>query len=265
MTAEDLGGGVRLVLEPPVATVELTRPDRLNAQTPATWTALAEAGRRLDGTIRVAVLRGAGRAFSAGLDRAMFTPAGVPGEPSLLELAALGDDELESVIAGFQEGFTWWRRPDLVSIAAVQGHAIGAGFQLALSTDLRVLADDAALSMRETTLGLVPDLTGTATLVATLGYARALEITATGRTVSAGEAERLGLAQLVVTRDALDDAVADLVAALLAAPRDALVETKALLLGAVDRRYDEQRAAERAAQVRLLRDLAASVVQPDHG
>ncbi len=109
--------------------------------------------------------------------------------------------------------------------------------------------------MRETSLGLVPDLTGTQPLVHLVGYARALEICATGRFVHAEEAERTGLANLVVPAEQLDAAVADLAAALLAAPRDAVVETKALLQGAVGRGLDEQRAAERAAQGRRLRDL----------
>ncbi len=140
----------------------------------------------------------------------------------------------------------------------MQGHAIGAGFQLALACDLRVLADDAQLAMAETGLGLVPDLGGTAPLVETVGYARALELCLTGRRVGADEALRSGLATLVVPRAELAAATADLVAALLAAPRDAVVETKALLLGAVGRPRDAQEAAERAAQLRRLRDLAAA-------
>ena len=75
-----------------------------------------------------------------------------------------------------------------MSIAAVQGHAIGAGFQLALACDLRVVADDVQFAMRETSLGLVPDLTGTHPLVGLVGYARALEICVTGRFVHAEEA-----------------------------------------------------------------------------
>ncbi len=124
----------------------------------------------------------------------------------------------------------------------MQGHAIGAGFQLALACDLRVVADDVQFAMRETSLGLVPDLTGTQPLVDLVGYARALEICATGRFVHAEEAERIGLANLVVPADELDAAVRDLAAALLAAPRDAVIETKALLRGAGSRTYDEQRA-----------------------
>ncbi|GHJ29270.1 MULTISPECIES: enoyl-CoA hydratase/isomerase family protein [Streptomyces] len=248
--------GVRLTVDEAVATVTLTNPAKRNAQSPALWRALAEAGKLVPGTVRVVVLRAEGKSFSAGLDRQAFTPEGFDGEPSFLDLARGSDEELDATIAEYQEAFTWWRRNDIVSVAAVQGHAIGAGFQLALACDLRVCADDAQFAMRETSLGLVPDLTGTHPLVGLVGYARALEICVTGRFVHAEEAERTGLAHLVVPAAELDGAVQDLAAALLAAPRDAVIETKALLRGAVDRCYEDQRAAERAAQARRLRDLA---------
>ncbi|MFJ2745573.1 enoyl-CoA hydratase/isomerase family protein [Streptomyces sp. NPDC087440] len=248
--------GVQLTVEDAVATVTLANPAKRNAQSPALWRALTEAGRALPGTVRVVVLRGEGKSFSAGLDRQAFTPEGFDGEPSFLDLARGSDADLDAEIARYQEAFTWWRRPDIISIAAVQGHAIGAGFQLALACDLRVVAEDVQFAMRETSLGLVPDLTGTHPLVGLVGYARALEICATGRFVHAAEAERTGLANLVVPNDELDGAVRDLTAALLAAPRDATVETKALLQGASNRSYEDQRTAERAAQARRLRDLA---------
>ncbi|MFD8970042.1 enoyl-CoA hydratase/isomerase family protein [Streptomyces sp. NPDC059568] len=247
--------GVRLTVEDAIATVTLTNPAKRNAQSPALWRALTEAGRSLPGGVRVVVLRGEGMSFSAGLDRQAFTPEGFDGEPSFLELARGSDADLDAAIAGYQDGFVWLRRNDIVSIAAVQGHAIGAGFQLALACDLRVVASDVQFAMRETSLGLVPDLTGTHPLVGLVGYARALEICATGRFVQAEEAERTGLANLVVPVDELDAAVRDLAGALLAAPRDAVIETKALLRGAAGRSFEEQRAAERAAQARRLRDL----------
>jgi enoyl-CoA hydratase/carnithine racemase len=248
--------GVRLTVDESVATVTLTNAAKRNAQSPALWRALTQAGRSLPGTVRVVVLRAEGKSFSAGLDRQAFTPEGFDGEPTFTDLARGSEADLDATIAEYQEAFTWWRRSDLVSIAAVQGHAIGAGFQLALACDLRVVADDVQFAMRETSLGLVPDLTGTHPLVSLVGYARALEICATGRFVLAEEAERTGLANLAVPADQLDDAVRDLVAALVAAPRDAVIETKALLRGVQDRTYEEQRVAERAAQGRRLRDLA---------
>ncbi|AXG77181.1 enoyl-CoA hydratase/isomerase family protein [Streptomyces paludis] len=247
--------GVRLTVEDAVATVTLTNPAKRNAQSPALWRALTQAGRSLPGSVRVVVLRAEGKSFSAGLDRRAFTPEGFDGEPSFQDLAQGSDEDLDATISAYQDGFIWLRSPDLVSIAAVQGHAIGAGFQLALACDLRIVASDVQFAMRETSLGLVPDLTGTHPLVGLVGYARALEICATGRYVQADEAERTGLANLAVPPADLDAAVRDLTTALLAAPRDALIETKALLQGATSRTLAEQRAAERAAQGRRLRDL----------
>ncbi|WP_420032947.1 enoyl-CoA hydratase/isomerase family protein [Streptomyces sp. cg28] len=248
--------GVRLTVDDAIATVTLTNPDKRNAQSPALWRALTEAGRSLPGSVRVVVVRGEGKSFSAGLDRQAFTPEGFDGEPSFIDLARGGDDLLDTTIAEYQDAFTWLRRSDILSVAMVQGHAIGAGFQLALSCDLRVVADDVQFSMRETSLGLVPDLTGTHPLVSLVGYARALEICVTGRYVHADEAVASGLANVAVPADALDAATSDLTGALLAAPRDAVIETKALLQGASRRTLDEQRVAERAAQGRRLRDLA---------
>lgn len=251
-----VAAGVRLERDGRRLTLTLARPERRNAMTPATWRALAAVGDAVSGSdVAVIVLRAEGPSFSAGLDRGMLGD-GADGEPGLARLAVLPPDELDAAIAGFQRGFSWWREVDAVSVAAVGGHAVGAGFQLALACDLRVLADDAALAMREPSLGLVPDLGGTSPLVRTVGYPRALEICATGRWVGAQEAAALGLAELVVPRAELDGAVEDLAGALLAAPGAALAATKQLLAGAADRAPAEQRAAERAAQVPLLRHHA---------
>jgi len=190
------------------------------------------------------VVRGQGASFSAGLDRAEFPL-----------LAAMGRDPAAAeIIAGYQQGFAWLGRTDLVSIAAVQGHAIGAGFQLALACDLRVAAEGTVFSMKETSLGLVPDLTGTHPLVAAVGLPRALEWCLTGRFVSADEALAAGLLNAVVPADELSTAVDQLVSAVLACPRDAVIETKALLVGAARRTPQEQWKAEREAQARVLRD-----------
>lgn len=220
--------------------------------------ALRDISRDLPGDIRVVVVRGEGRAFSAGLDRAVLTggTGNGPTDSTFAGLVQLPPEECADRIAVYQEAFTWLRRPSLVTIAAVQGHAIGAGFQLALACDLRVLAEDALLSMAEVTLGLVPDLGGTKRLVDLVGYGRAMELCLTGRRVPADEAHAIGLATAVVPRADLDTAVGDLVAAVLAADRCAGSEIKALLAGAGARSYPEQDRAEREAQTRRLRDLA---------
>jgi len=115
--------GLHLEVNGLVATITLDRPETRNSQTPATWLALRVIGASLDPSVRVVVLRGRGETFSSGLDRRMLTPEGVDGE-SLLTLLEMPDGELADTIAGYQEGFTWLRRSDVITIAAVRGHAI---------------------------------------------------------------------------------------------------------------------------------------------
>ncbi|MUL43464.1 enoyl-CoA hydratase/isomerase family protein [Streptomonospora sp. PA3] len=252
--------GLRLSVTGEVATVTLARPERRNAMTGRTWEALAHVGQTLPESVRIVIVTGEGSSFSSGIDLNMFRPGGIEGEVSLTDRIADGsadDAELDALIAHYQEGFRWLRRPDVVSVAAVRGHAIGAGFQLALSCDLRILADDAQLCMKEPALGLVPDLTGTKPLVDLVGPNRAMELCLTARTVSAAEARELRLAELVVESGQLEGAVDDLVAALLAVPREAAAATKELLQGAPGRTLEEQSAAERRAQAARLRALAA--------
>jgi enoyl-CoA hydratase/carnithine racemase len=237
-----------------ILTVRLTQPETLNAQGPALWRELAAIGRNLDPAVRAVVLCADGPAFSAGLDRRMFTPEGIPGEGSMLEFARMPADELRSLIATFQGAFAWWRRADVVTVAAVQGHAVGAGFQLALGCDLMVVADDVQLAMKEPSLGLVPDLGGTLPLVEAVGYSRALELVVSGRRVGAEEAVRIGLALRAVPRDQLEAAAREVAASCATALPGAISATKRLLRDAMhpeghSAAHDAQMDAERSAQV----------------
>ena len=258
-------GGVRVAWTgpagEPVVTVTLDRPATRNAQVPATWRALSAVGENLPEGTRVVVLGSGGPVFSSGIDLRTFTPDGVDGESVLAPFQGLDDAAAADLIVGFQQGFSWWHdRDDVITVAAVQGAAVGAGFQLALACDLRVCSDAARFAMRETSLGLVPDLTGTYPLVRAVGYARALELCATGRWVGAEEALRLGIATTVVPLDDLPAATTELVAGLLAAPEASLRATKAVLRAALsaDGAVDQRR-NEREAQIPLLRRLAASL------
>jgi enoyl-CoA hydratase/carnithine racemase len=251
--AELARAGLRLDMDQPApgaATVTLSRPSRRNAMTPGMWRGLAAIGRSLPFDVRVVVVRGDGPSFSAGIDLRLFGGEEVEGEEPLPSPADRG---FEDWIAGCQEGFDWLRHPSIVSVAAVHGHAIGAGFQLALACDLRILADDAQLAMREPTLGLVPDLLGTKPLVDIAGLPRALELCLTGRSVAAAEAQALRLAELVVPLAELDAAVGDLVAAILALDPATARATKALLAEAPGHTPQQQAAAERRTQAALQR------------
>jgi enoyl-CoA hydratase/carnithine racemase len=242
-------------------TVTLDNPTRRNAQTPSLWLALADLATSLDPDVRVVVLRGEGPSFSAGLDRAMLAPGGVPGETDMIGMAADSAEDAAQTIEAFQRGFSAWAQAPAVVVAAVQGHAIGAGFQLALAADLRVVADDVQLAMRETSLGLVPDLGGTGPLVSLVGVSRALEICATGRFVGAAEAVAIGLANVAVPVDALRETTADLVGALVSTPEAALRELKPLLRSAVGAEPEGQLRLEREAQGRLLHGIARQLAR----
>ena len=193
-TAELERAGLRLDVDDAVATITLARPERRNALTFRTWRTLARIGETLPDGVRVVVVRGDGPSFSAGIDLRLFSPEGVPGE----DTSGPRDEEF---IAGLQAGYLWLRRPAIVSIAAVHGHAIGGGFQLALACDLRVVADDVKFAMKEPALGIIPDLTGTKPLVDLVGYARALEICVTGRWV--GASRRIALVTIGSTRSSM--------------------------------------------------------------
>lgn len=258
MTPDELAAaGLRYALDGPVATITLHRPEVRNAQTPLMWRTLAAIGREIPDDVRVVLVRGSGHSFSAGLDRAMLDPRGsAGGEESVADLLAKPDAEVSAAIDEFQQGFTFLRDPRFLSVAVVQGYAIGAGFQLALSCDLRVCADDAQFSMKESALGLVPDLTGTKPLVESVGYARALEICVTARMVGAREAVDIGLATAAVPAAELDATVDDLVGALTAPMAGAVRATKALLQTAAAHDLDTQRRVEREAQIGRFRELA---------
>jgi enoyl-CoA hydratase/carnithine racemase len=237
-------GALRLAVDDQVATITLSRPERRNAVTPVIWHALAEIGASLPESVRVVVVRAEGPSFCAGIDLKVLAAASTTGASQPLD---------EEQIAGYQAGYLWLADPAIVSIAAVQGHAIGAGFQLALACDVRIVADDAKFCMKEPALGLVPDLTGTKPLVDLVGLPRAIELCLTTRTVEAGEAISLRLAELMVPGSELDAAVADLVAALLATDAAAARATKALLRQANGNTLEQQAAAERQAQLRLIK------------
>ncbi|WP_203338358.1 enoyl-CoA hydratase/isomerase family protein [Nocardioides limicola] len=250
--------GISVDIDGVVATLTLDRPEVRNAQHPRMWAAMADVLESLDASVRIVVVRGAGGTFSAGLDLALLDPAKRAEEGSLVATLSKSDQEIIDTIGEYQRPFALLSDPRFISIAVVEGHAIGAGFQLALCCDLRIVAEDARLCMKEPALGLVPDLVGTKPLVEAVGYARALEICATARFVTGVEAGELGIAQTVVPAADLEAALTASIGALTAHSQGAVQGTKALLQQAPLRTLDEQRLAERTAQVARFRELAVA-------
>jgi len=178
---------VAVEIEEGVADVRLTRPEKLNACDIAMFEALVEAadGLAADRSLRAVVLSGEGRGFSAGIDVSAF---GGAGGRNLFERS-------DASPANFVQRSAWaWRELSVPVVAAVHGVCFGAGLQIALAADVRFVAPDARLSVMEIKWGLVPDVSGTRTLIHLVRDDVARELVYTGRQVSGSEAAALGLA-----------------------------------------------------------------------
>lgn len=188
---------VRVEVSERVATVTLNRPDKLNAVSPAVFDGLHEAGKQVsaDDEVRAVLIRGEGRAFCSGLDLASLQAFG-SAQPSGNGDAVGTRDP--------QGGWRIWQTMDKPVVAAVQGYALGAGFQLALAADIRFAATDAVMSVFEITYGLVPDLGGTQFLPPIVGPAKAKELIWTAKRLNAEEALALGIVNRVVPNDQLE-------------------------------------------------------------
>ena len=195
---------VELRIEGRRADVVLNRPEVLNAMNFELFDALAEVTARLrDNTdVRVVVVSGEGRSFSSGIDTTTF------GGPM-----PAGD-----LIARAQAGIRNIAELQVPTVAKVRGHAFGAGFQVALACDLRVVTADARIGLFEARYGLIPDLGGTHRLTELAGPALAKQMMWLSEEIDGNEAKARGLAERVVEPDELDEAIDDLAAGLAAAP-----------------------------------------------
>ena len=212
-----------------VRTITLDRADKLNAVNGALSTSFsaAVADAAAADAVRVVVVTGAGRAFCAGLD--LSEP---PTLPSATRVERL-------------DPYAWvgtWVRTiidcEKPVIAAVNGPAAGAGFGLALACDLRIVAASARMTAGYVRRGLSPDAGVSWLLPRHVGLARASDILLTGRDIDAAEAERIGLAALVVPDERFAQSVRDRASQLAAGPPIAQALTKRLLARSLDTPLD---------------------------
>jgi enoyl-CoA hydratase/carnithine racemase len=184
-----------------IVTLAFNRPETRNAMTPAMGEELTRAldGIRADADVRVLVLTGTGKAFSSGGNVGMLARG----------TGASADSDVPSVGSAreFYGRFLAVADLPVPTLAAINGHAIGAGLCVALACDLRVAVADARLGMTFTKLGIHPGMGATYFLPRLIGTARACELFFTGRTIDAGAAERLGIVNRVVARAEFDAVV----------------------------------------------------------
>jgi len=231
---------VRLELDGPVARVTLNRPEVLNAGDPGWVTELTEVVARIGARpdLRVGVITGAGRAFSTGVD---------------LGALAAGEMTLPHFVA-WEDAMTAIERMPIPFIAAINGHCLGGGLQLALVCDYRLAAADAVIGLPAVKECLIPSM-ALYRLPRLIGAARAREMILTGEPISATRAEQVGLVNRVVAASEFPGAVDECIARFLALPATAVAASKRLLSRAFDLPFDAFR-REMEAGFRLCLDSA---------
>jgi 2-(1,2-epoxy-1,2-dihydrophenyl)acetyl-CoA isomerase len=177
-----------------IGTITFNRPDKLNALSALAFQEFIAALHEVDqdNEIKVVIITGAGRAFSAGLD---------------LEEATQGPSESDLQVAPIQDSLPWisqiMRNMKKPVIAALNGAAAGGGFTIALACDIRIASEEARLVAPFLRVGLVPELGSTYNLPRLVGIAKACEIIFTAKTVMAKEAKEIGLVNEVVPKGEL--------------------------------------------------------------
>ncbi|MEL6891041.1 MAG: crotonase/enoyl-CoA hydratase family protein [Actinomycetota bacterium] len=184
-----------------IAEVRMVRADKRNALDNSMFLALAEAGEALKSAtdVRVVVLSGEGASFCAGLDFSSMQGLADSGGDDVAEAATRSDGNPGQMedgrITHLGQQVCWvWQELPMPVIAAVHGHALGGGLQIALGADIRIVHPDTKMSVREIHWGLVPDMTGTFMLSKLTRPDIARELTYTARVFTGTEAYELGLA-----------------------------------------------------------------------
>ena len=225
-----------------VAWMALNRPAKLNAIDGAVLHGLLAAIERIgsDPAIGAAVLHGRGRAFSAGGD--------------ITAMSAMDEDEFSRTIGCYMQVADAFRACPKPIIAAVHGHALAGGFELALICDLRIAADDARFGLPDAPLGLSPTSGMTYLLPRVVGLGRAMELILRAENIDANEALRIGLVSQVVPVDTLLEAAGTLAERIAGWPRVGIAMTRSGFYNALDATFEEATAAEHAAELRCFRD-----------
>jgi enoyl-CoA hydratase/carnithine racemase len=203
-----------------VATISLNRPHRHNAMDDETAALLHECivRARDDGTARVVLLRGEGPSFCSGRDTAS------------LGVRKTGLSDFEHLSRSLQRKLAVLDLQKPV-VAAVRGHAVGGGFELALKCDIRVVAEDARLSLPEIDWGILTDGGGSVVTTALAGPGRAKYLLMSGDPIDGRTAYEWGLADLVTCADEVDEVARGLARKLAAKPPVNLALAKQLVDG----------------------------------
>ncbi len=199
-----MGERVKLEFDGEMAVITLNRPEKLNALDTVTRKELLKSFSEVEEKARVAIITGSGKAFAAGADINEL----LQRDPiAALEAAKLGT-----------ELFTRIEESDIVSIAAVNGYALGGGCELAMACDIRIASRKAKFGQPEINIGIIPGAGGTQRLPRLVGLGMAKKLVLTGEMIDAEEALRVGLVEEVVEEDRLMDRAKEIARKILEKP-----------------------------------------------
>lgn len=178
-----------------VATVWLDRPEKLNAMNAAFWTDLPRIVEALghDDAVRVLVVAGRGRAFTVGIDLAMFADPSLAGSGDDDQSSAAENLNLYKTIKRMQHTMTSLEVCPKPVIAAIHGYCLGGGIDLITACDIRIASSDATFSVLETRLGMVADVGTVQRLPKIVGPGHAADLLYTGRHIDAERGLNIGL------------------------------------------------------------------------
>jgi 2-(1,2-epoxy-1,2-dihydrophenyl)acetyl-CoA isomerase len=244
--------------EPGTALVTFNQPDRLNGMTQGLKRDLVEVltEAQMDDSVRVIVITGSGKAFSAG-DDISGRPTGGSGATQLVPDVGTGHRDpigTYSALRTISQRLNWTvRELDKLTIAAINGFAIQTGMSLALSCDFRIASEDARIGSGTLRFGLMPDEGGQYLLVQLLGVAKAMDFLMRNRIVTGREAFELGLVHEVVPAEQLLDSTLELARELAEGPQVAMRMLKRSIYNAAEMSF-----------AGALDDIAAKTAVTDH-
>jgi enoyl-CoA hydratase/carnithine racemase len=237
---------VQVEIRAGVAFISLNRPEKLNAINEDVLSGLraAIATLRNDPQAGAAVLRGRGRAFSAGGD--------------ITAMSGMDEATFSRTIGLYMAMAKDFRACPKPIVAAIHGYALAGGFELACLCDIRIAAEGTLFGLPDTPLGLSPTSGMTYLLPRIVGLGRALDLTLSAENIDAAEAHRIGFVTRVVQGEQLFEEATRLARKISAYPRTGVNHAKAEFYGALESSFDEAITAEHAGEVACFLDAETS-------
>ncbi len=234
--------------------LRFNRPEKLNAWTSQMWSEMGALGEALtpDPSVRAVVVAGNGRAFSSGIDTSVFGAGGINLGDGTAGMTTRHEHPTTNMIMNVASTYSWLEDAPFPTIAAVHGYAFGAGLQVALACDIRIFAHGTEVGLLEHKYGMLPDLGGTQRLPRLVGPGRAKQLIWTAARIDDDEAFRIGLCEMHVPHEELDEVAQGLAEQLASQPPLAVTGVKRAVQASMDLPIAEGKLVEALEQTKCL-------------